>query len=75
MDESFDDAVQMVAIAKARAGRSATLAAQEGIQMHGGIGMTDEFDMGFFLKRVRVCQELFGDENFHADRIASLARY
>ena len=75
LDESFDDAVQMVAIAKARAGRSATLAAQEGIQMHGGIGMTDDFDIGFFLKRVRVCQELFGDENFQADRIASLARY
>ena len=75
LDDSFDDAVQMVAIAKARAGRSATLAAQEGIQMHGGIGMTDEFDIGFFLKRVRVCQELFGDENFQADRIASIARY
>ncbi len=43
--------------------------------MHGGIGMTDEFDIGFFMKRVRVCNELFGDSNFHADRIARLHRY
>src|SRR5215469_3767587 len=75
LDESFDGAGPIVAVAKAKAGQSATLAAQEGIQMHGGIGMTDEFDIGFFLKRVRVCQELLGDENFQADRIASLARY
>jgi len=75
LDESFDAAAQIVATAKARAGQSATLAAQEGIQMHGGIGMTDEFDIGFFLKRVRVCQELFGDSNFHADRIARLGHY
>jgi alkylation response protein AidB-like acyl-CoA dehydrogenase len=40
---------------------------QEGVQMHGGMGMTDQFDIGFFMKRARVCQELFGDSNFHAD--------
>jgi alkylation response protein AidB-like acyl-CoA dehydrogenase len=75
LDESFEAAASIVAIAKAKAGQSATLAAQEGIQMHGGIGMTDEFDIGFFLKRVRVCQELFGDSNFQADRIARLGGY
>jgi alkylation response protein AidB-like acyl-CoA dehydrogenase len=75
LDESFDTAAQIVSIAKAKAGQSATLAAQEGIQIHGGIGMTDEFDIGFFLKRVRVCQELFGDVNFHADRVARLNQY
>jgi alkylation response protein AidB-like acyl-CoA dehydrogenase len=75
LDESFDAAAQIVSIAKARAGQTATLAAQEGIQMHGGIGMTDEFEIGFFLKRVRVCQELFGDVNFHADRVARLNHY
>ena len=41
-------------------------AVQEAVQMHGGIGMTDEFDVGLFMKRVRVGQELFGDSNFHA---------
>jgi alkylation response protein AidB-like acyl-CoA dehydrogenase len=75
LDESFDKAGPMVAVAKARAGLSTTLAVQEGIQMHGGIGMTDEFDMGLFMKRARVLQELFGDANFHADRLARRAGY
>lgn len=64
-----------VAVAKARAGSTATLAVQEGVQMHGGMGMTDQFDIGFFMKRARVCQELFGDSNFHADQLARLKNY
>ncbi len=75
LDDSFDRAGPIVSVAKARAGLSATLAVQEAVQMHGGIGMTDEFDIGLFMKRVRVCQELFGDSNFHADRRARLNRY
>jgi alkylation response protein AidB-like acyl-CoA dehydrogenase len=75
LDESFDKAGPIVAIAKARAGISATLAVQEGVQMHGGIGMTDEFDMGLYMKRSRVLQELFGDANFHADRLARRSGY
>ena len=59
-----------VAVAKARAGSTATRAVQEGVQMHGGMGMTDQFDIGFFMKRARVCEELFGDANFHADQLA-----
>jgi alkylation response protein AidB-like acyl-CoA dehydrogenase len=64
-----------VAVAKARAGSTATLAVQEGVQMHGGMGMTDLFDIGLFMKRARVCQELFGDSNFHADQLARLKNY
>ena len=75
LDDSYDRAGAIVSVAKARAGLSATLAVQEAVQMHGGIGMTDEFDIGLFMKRVRVCQELFGDSNFHADRLARLNRY
>ncbi|HEY6419860.1 MAG TPA: acyl-CoA dehydrogenase family protein [Candidatus Binataceae bacterium] len=75
LDESFDTAGAVVSLAKARAGGSATLAVQEAVQMHGGIGMTDEFDVGLFMKRVRVGQELFGDANFHADRLARLNHY
>ncbi len=75
LDESYERAGAIVSVAKARAGLSATLAVQEAVQMHGGIGMTDEFDIGLFMKRVRVCQELFGDSNFHADRLARLNRY
>jgi acyl-CoA dehydrogenase len=44
----------------------------EGIQMHGGIGMTDEFDVGFYIKRARVAQQFLGDAAFHRDRYASL---
>jgi len=75
LDTHFDTATPIVAVAKARAGATAALAVQESVQMHGGIGMTDELDIGFFMKRARVGQELFGDSNFHADRIARLGGY
>ena len=71
LDTDLDKAAHAVAVAKARAGTTATLAVQEGVQMHGGMGMTDQFDIGFFMKRARVCQELFGDSNFHTDQLAS----
>jgi alkylation response protein AidB-like acyl-CoA dehydrogenase len=75
LDGDFETAGAAVAVAKARAGSTATLAVQEGVQMHGGMGMTDQFDIGFFMKRARVCQELFGDTNFHADQLARLKSY
>jgi alkylation response protein AidB-like acyl-CoA dehydrogenase len=75
LDGDFDRAGAAVAVAKARAGSTATLAVQEGVQMHGGMGMTDQFDIGFFMKRARVCQELFGDSNYHADQLARMKSY
>ena len=75
LDSDPANASIAVSIAKARAGKSATLAVQEGVQMHGGMGMTDEFEMGFFMKRARVLQELYGDANFHADRVARSRGY
>jgi alkylation response protein AidB-like acyl-CoA dehydrogenase len=75
LDGDFENAGAAVAVAKAKAGSTATLAVQEGVQMHGGMGMTDQFDIGFFMKRARVCQELFGDANFHADQLARLKSY
>jgi alkylation response protein AidB-like acyl-CoA dehydrogenase len=75
LDSDFARAATFVAVAKARAGTSATLAVQEAVQMHGGIGMTDEFDIGLFMKRARVGQELFGDDAFHADRLARMQNY
>jgi alkylation response protein AidB-like acyl-CoA dehydrogenase len=75
LDGDFANAGVAVAVAKARAGSTATLAVQEGVQMHGGMGMTDQFDIGFFMKRARVCQELFGDSNFHADQLARMKSY
>jgi alkylation response protein AidB-like acyl-CoA dehydrogenase len=75
LDGNPDKAAAAVAVAKARAGTTATRAVQEGVQMHGGMGMTDQFDIGFFMKRARVCEELFGDSNFHADRLARMKGY
>jgi alkylation response protein AidB-like acyl-CoA dehydrogenase len=75
LDGNFDHAGAAIAVAKARAGTTATLAVQEGVQMHGGMGMTDQFDIGFFMKRARVCQELFGDSNYHADQLARMKSY
>lgn len=70
LDADVEKAGTAVAVAKARAGTTATRAVQEGVQMHGGMGMTDQFDIGFFMKRARVCQELFGDSNYHTDELA-----
>jgi alkylation response protein AidB-like acyl-CoA dehydrogenase len=75
LDQTPATAAPMVSAAKARAGASATRAVQEGVQMHGGMGMTDEFEIGFFMKRARVAQELLGDASFHADRWARLGGY
>jgi alkylation response protein AidB-like acyl-CoA dehydrogenase len=69
------DATQAVSVAKAMTGLATTLAVQEGVQMHGGIGMTDEYDIGFYMKRARVLAEMFGDTNFHANQLAVAAGY
>jgi len=75
LDVDFANAASAGAVAKARAGTTAARAVQEGVQMHGGMGMTDQFDIGFFMKRARVCEELFGDANFHADQLARSRSY
>ncbi len=64
-----------VSLAKAKAGDVAKLATNEAVQMHGGIGMTDEYDIGFFMKRARAAGETFGDGAFHGDRVARLLAY
>jgi len=70
LDSGAADARQAVAVAKARAGTSATLAVQEGVQMHGGMGMTDAFDIGLYMKRVRTLSEYFGDSHYHGQQLA-----
>ena len=75
LDRGESRAASLVSAAKAHASTTATRAVQEGVQMHGGMGMTDAFDMGLFMKRARTLVELFGDANFHADRFARLGGY
>ena len=70
LDEKAPDSDLVVSMAKAKIGSVAKLASQEGVQMHGGVGMTDEYDVGLYMKRIRVAQELFGDAHYHMEQIA-----
>lgn len=75
LDEGKDSAEVYVSVAKAKAGRTTNLVVREGVQMHGGIGMTDEYDIGFYMKRDRALNEFMGDANFHAGRVAEIFGY
>ena len=72
LDSDPQNAGLAVSLAKARATSTAQLAVVEGVQMHGGIGMTDAFDMGFYMKRARVGAEWLGDYSYHAEQVAAL---
>ena len=75
IDSGDDRAELAVAVAKAKAAHVASLAVREGVQMHGGIGMTDEHDIGLYLKREAVLGELFGDVYYHRNKVAELSGY
>jgi acyl-CoA dehydrogenase len=75
VDEKMPEAQAAVSTAKARCNDAFHLIANESIQMHGGIGMTDEHDIGFFFKRARVTEVTLGDSNYHRDRYARLREY
>ena len=75
LDEAHPQAAQIVSAAKARCSDAFVLAGNEGVQMHGGIGMTDEHDIGFFLKRARAAEITFGDGAHHRERFAALQGY
>jgi len=75
LDGGSSQADLMVSVAKAKASRATNLAVREGVQMHGGVGMTDEFDIGLFMKRDRALAEFLGDASYHADRVATLSGY
>jgi len=75
LDAHAPSAAFDVAVAKSKASRVAQDVTAECLQMHGGIGMTDAFDIGLYLKRARVEATLLGDAAFHADRVATLLGY
>ena len=75
LDAGSEKADLMVSVAKAKAGKAAGLAVREGVQMHGGIGMTDEYDIGLYMKRDRALAEFMGDAHYHADRVARMSGY
>ncbi|MEM8981821.1 MAG: acyl-CoA dehydrogenase family protein [Pseudomonadota bacterium] len=75
LDARDGDVERLVSAAKAKLSSVAELVTCEAIQLHGGIGMTDEFDIGFFIKRARALQTQFGGFHHHADRYATLSGY
>ena len=75
LDGDSEQADLMASVAKAKVAKAAGLAVREGVQMHGGIGMTDEYDIGLYMKRDRALQEFLGDAYYHANRVAELSGY
>lgn len=75
LDAEDKDAALLASAIKVKACKTAELATNEAIQMHGGIGMTDAFDVGFFIKRARVAQMLFGDCRYHLNKFAEYSGY
>ena len=74
-DEGSNDIPRLASLAKAKIGEVFHLVSNEAVQMHGGIGVTDEYDIGFYLKRARVAEQIFGNVQFHKDRYAELTGY
>ncbi|ANP45263.1 acyl-CoA dehydrogenase family protein [Candidatus Viadribacter manganicus] len=72
LDRNSNNIAEYASLAKARASETVHLASNEMVQLHGGIGMTDEHDAGLYLKRARVAEALYGGASFHRDRYASL---
>jgi alkylation response protein AidB-like acyl-CoA dehydrogenase len=75
IDEDSAERSLLASVAKFKCGRTSKLAVNEAVQMHGGIGMTDEFDIGFFMKRSAAAQQEYGDDYYHGDRFARLRQY
>jgi alkylation response protein AidB-like acyl-CoA dehydrogenase len=75
LDAGHENADLFASVAKAKVAKVAGLAVREGVQMHGGIGMTDEYDIGLYMKRDRALQEFLGDQYYHANRVAELSGY
>ncbi len=75
LDDQADDGALLASTCKARVSDTYLLSGREGIQMHGGIGVTDEHDIGLFMKHAQVTASLFGDAVFHRQRFAELKGY
>ena len=75
IDADTPDVPELVSLAKAKMGDTFHLVSNEMVQMHGGIGMTDAHDSGFYMKRARACEAAFGSQSYHRDRYARIQGY
>ena len=74
-DEGSNDLERLASLAKAKVGEVFHLISNESVQLHGGVGVTDEYDIGLYLKRARVVEQIFGSSEFHKNRYAELTGY
>ena len=74
-DNNSNELQRLASLAKTIAGETLHLVSNEAIQMHGGIGVTDEYDLGFYLKRARVVEQIFGSSKFHTERYANISGF
>ena len=74
-DEGSNELQRLSSLSKTMAGETLHLVSNEAVQMHGGIGVTDEYDIGFFLKRARVSEQIFGSAKFHTERYANISGF
>jgi alkylation response protein AidB-like acyl-CoA dehydrogenase len=75
VDDSPHELPLLASLAKAKLNELVKLITNEAVQMHGGIGVSDDLEIGFFLKRARVAMQVFGDTGYHKDRYATLCGY
>ena len=75
IDAQSDDVPELVSLAKIRANETLHLVSNQMVQLHGGIGMTDEYDAGFYLKRARAAEALWGSLSYHRERFGRLNGY
>ena len=75
IDNDAPDVPELVSLSKAKMGDTFHLISNEMVQMHGGIGMTDAHDAGFYLKRARAAEAAFGNQAYHRDRYARIQGY
>ena len=74
-EENSNDLQRLSSLAKSIVGETSHLVSNEAVQMHGGIGVTDEYDIGFYLKRARVAETILGNSTFHQERYANLTGF
>lgn len=73
VDAQADNCAAQISLAKWKIGQVADKVSGEAVQMHGGIGVTDELDVGLYLKRIRVGQASLGDADYHLARYGDLS--
>lgn len=71
--EGRDAARKAISAAKVQIGKSSRKVGQEAIQLHGGMGMTDELNVGYYFKRVTAFDALFGNVDYHLERYTQVA--